>query len=259
MVIRSRIAGAALGAVLLAAVGAGAQAAGGAVAVRIPTYVGPTPLSTGDFDGDGRDDIAIGLPNENPGGLNDAGDVLVLEYRSSAQTPWAGAVWHQDSAGISGTAESHDRFGSAVAAGDFDHDGRDDLAIGIPDKREGFSSDVGAAAVLYGSASGIAAARNRVFSQSTNGILGVGEALDTFGIDLRAFDSNGDGFSDLAVGVPYESSNLARIGAVHVIRGGAAGLSAFSGATVTNRLFVQGSGGVPGVAEADDQLGWLGG
>lgn len=44
-----------------------------------------------------------------------------------------------------------DRFGRALAAGDFDGNGFDDLAVGAPDRDDAAAgADVGGAAVLYG-------------------------------------------------------------------------------------------------------------
>ena len=59
-------------------------------------------------------------------------------------------LWSQSSAGVPGRRESSDHFGEALAAGDFDGDGRVDLAVGVPD--EGFEGTrVGAVNVIYGS------------------------------------------------------------------------------------------------------------
>lgn len=52
--------------------------------------------------------------------------------------------------GILGLAEKDDHFGDSVAAGDFDDNGADDLAIGV--WREGIGSidNAGAVRVIYG-------------------------------------------------------------------------------------------------------------
>lgn len=44
----------------------------------------------------------------------------------------------------------HGRFGDALAVGDFDHDGRDDLAISVPAK-----AGDGAVHILYGGSTGL--------------------------------------------------------------------------------------------------------
>src|SRR5262245_34372685 len=63
-------------------------------------------------------------------------------------------------------------------------------------------------------------------------------------------DFNGDGFSDLAIGVPGENNSA---GAVNVIYGSAAGLSA--NGPVVNQLWSQDSAAVADTSEALDQFG----
>jgi hypothetical protein len=57
-------------------------------------------------------------------------------------------LWSQNSPGIEGVAEAGDLFGDALAAGDFNGDGRADLAIGAP----GENNARGVVHVLYGAA-----------------------------------------------------------------------------------------------------------
>jgi hypothetical protein len=80
-------------------------------------------------------------------------------------------LFHQGN--LSGSpAEVDDRFGLALAGGDFDGDGRDDLAVGAPFENIGSTADAGAANVLYGSGGGLTTAGNQLFHQ---GVL-LGEA-----------------------------------------------------------------------------------
>lgn len=80
-----------------------------------------------------------------------------------------------------------------------------------------------------------------------------------FGYSLG--DYNGDGYDELAIGVPREDVNHNTIdfaGAIHVIYGTAQGLSAtgFVGAGRADQLFTQNSPDVQGVAEEADFFGW---
>ena len=64
-----------------------------------------------------------------------------------------------------------------------------------------------------------------MWSQNSPGIGGVTQAGEGFGSSLAAGDFNGDGFGDLAVGVPSESEVSPFAGAVNVLYGSAAGLT----------------------------------
>src|SRR4051812_48855201 len=67
----------------------------------------------------------------------------------------------------------------------------------------------------------------------------------------RRSDFNGDGYVDLAIGVPFESvGKIAYAGVVNVLYGSAAGLSA-----VGNQSWSANSTGILGVSTADDSLG----
>ena len=102
---------------------------------------------------------------------------------------------------------------------DFNGDGFADLAIGVPFEDQAATND-GAVNVIYGGIGGLSAAGNEVWSQGSEGITGTPEAGDQFGYSLAAADFNGDGFTDLAVGVPFEDQAATNDGAVNVIYGG---------------------------------------
>src|SRR4029453_7631473 len=87
-------------------------------------------VATGDFDGDGFTDLAIGVPFENVGAIVNAGAVNVLYGSNVGLTDEGAQFWTQDSSGVLDAAEDFDNFGTSLAAGDFNGDGRSDLAIG---------------------------------------------------------------------------------------------------------------------------------
>ena len=73
----------------------------------------------GDFNGDGVADLAVGVPGEDVDGIQDAGAVNVLYGSATGITATGDQLFTQATPGVPGAAEAGDRFGSAVAAGDF--------------------------------------------------------------------------------------------------------------------------------------------
>jgi len=114
-------------------------------------------LAAGDFDGDGHDDLAVGLPgNDSFDGTSviGMGGVQLHLGRPDADgrlQPVAQYSFSQVAGGgLPGPGLADERFGAAVAFGDFDGNGFDDLAIGAPGRELPPSSAVGAVAVVYG-------------------------------------------------------------------------------------------------------------
>lgn len=177
-------------------------------------------FASGDFNNDGRDDLAIGAPGEVVNTMLDAGAVTVIYGSETGLASSGNQLWNQDSSGILDVAHQADSFGAALAAGDFDQDGRDDLAVGIPGEDVDAAVDAGAVAVIYGSESGLSSLRNQFWSQNSPDILEVAELGDSFGASVQAADFNNNGSDDLAIGVPGESfDTLDRTGAVNIIYG----------------------------------------
>jgi hypothetical protein len=86
-------------------------------------------LAHGDLNADGYDDLVVGVPRHAIENYDDAGGVHVLF--GSAKGLLTDHYFDQSTPGIPGTLGYH-HFGDAVAVGDFDGDGIDDLAVGAP-------------------------------------------------------------------------------------------------------------------------------
>ena len=62
--------------------------------------------------------------------------------------------FEQGAGGVDGNGKTNEEFGFALAAGDFDSDGRDDLAIGTPGEELSGKRDTGSVLVMEGSPDG---------------------------------------------------------------------------------------------------------
>ena len=176
-------------------------------------------LAAGDFDGDLFDDLAIGVAFEDVSGAVDAGKVYVgyggLCCSFDSFEAWSENVIH----GI-GSSEAGDRFGFSLAGGDFDGDGRDDLAIGTPGEFTLVPQD-GMVTVVMGSSDGITATRRHGLTAGRDGNPGVPNQADRqYGYAVATGDFDADGYADLAIGAPFEDENgLLNVGAEVVLYG----------------------------------------
>ncbi len=165
-------------------------------------------------------------------GLGSLSIALAVAFVLSAFGPIAGAGTHR--------APPH------KVGGDFDGDGFSDLAVGVPG--EGPQEEEGAVNVLYGSATGLKAAHNQLWTEDSPGVPGTGEPGDLFGRSLAVGDFNGDGFADLAIGSLEAAAGQLEAGQVAVLYGSHTGLRS-NGSVVLTRQFV-GTSGDP------DHFGW---
>ena len=149
----------------------------------------------GDFNDDGCADLAVSSPGEN-----EIGSVNVLYgsptgLSSSGVQGFSGALFGPDPNGPT--------FGSALAVGDLDDDGTDDLAIGASGLDVAGASSAGGVAVLYGDADGLDQGDPAVLiSRATANVPGTPAEDVFFGAAWPAVDFDGNGRAELAISAP---------------------------------------------------------
>jgi len=157
--------------------------------------------SAGDLDGDGREDLLVGAPNEDPAGP-DSGAAYVFSTQTS------GLIHY-----LPGTNPG-DRFGSMVlSVGDANLDTVDDFLVGSPDETSGGALAAGSARLFSG-----VDASNLGAWFGGNPDARFGSAACSLG------DRNADGRADFVIGAPGDTTGGPASGRVELRSGADGGL-----------------------------------
>jgi hypothetical protein len=155
-------------------------------------HFGWSVARAGDFNGDGKDDLLIGAPDEDAGGTARGAAYLFTFASTTPLLSFSGG-------------ENASRFGwSADTAGDLNGDGVFDIAVGAPrDDDDGNTVDnaidKGRVYVYFGSTSP---------DNSIDKIFVGVEAGSEFGTSVAGLmDYNDDGYGDLAIGAPLDDGD----------------------------------------------------
>ena len=177
----------------------------------VMSYTGTAIAAGGDENGDGYDDLLIGIPNDHSL-ANSGGAAALFRGPAGGTMPLsaADAVLCGDGTG--------DIVGSSLAyVGDLDGNGTADFLIGAP--HIGPQGDqIGHVHVIHGPVSGTVAV-----SEFPTRLVGVVPS-DAFGYALaEAGDVDGDGVTELIVGAPYSDVQGMDAGMVYLFSGDIAG------------------------------------
>ncbi|WP_425830341.1 N-acetylmuramoyl-L-alanine amidase [Streptomyces fractus] len=236
--------------------------------------------ATGDINGDGYTDIVVGQPGEDDtSGHSNRGAYTILNGPDF--TSGTGV-------NIDGSYELTDaRFGSAVAVGDFNADGKADVFaastgtggtwsarygdgwdtdstitttednLSYEDAASGDFNQDGYADVALNYRDGDGIGKVVWYKGGSGGLRKAATLSVKGGRSIGAGDINGDGVDDIAIGQPYTAESGAYAGGqVTFVKGSPATSTAAGGLTTTGAKTVhQDTSGVPGAAEAGDAMG----
>jgi hypothetical protein len=191
---------------------------GGVASTPVWTAVGDTAeawfgwsvATAGDVNGDGYDDVLVGVFNYGSS-QSQANEGRVCLYLGSSAGPAVAPSWTWES------NQPGAHAGSSVAtAGDVNGDGYDDVIVGAMGWTNGAGANAGAAFLFLGGPTGLAASPVWTVSPTVAGSF-FGYSVATAG------DVNGDGLADVIVGAPWLSSPEGHEGGAFVFLGTSAG------------------------------------
>jgi hypothetical protein len=172
--------------------------------------VGWSVSTAGDVNGDGYDDVIVGVPRYDDGQPEEG---VVFLYPGGPDGPATSPAWMVKS------DQAYAWFGIAVApAGDVNGDGYDDVIVGAP-RYDGEQRDEGAAFVYYGGPTGILTTTAWLTHPTDQADARFGTAVAAVG------DVDGDGFADVVVTANGYDAEETNEGAAFMYRGGPDGLA----------------------------------
>ena len=162
-------------------------------------------VAVGRFRSGGTADVVV-YADQVRGAPSRSGALVVLTGGTAGINGSNSTTISQSPPNAQDVAEADDRFGAALAVGDVDGDGTEDLAVGVPGEDTGGGTDEGAVHVFLGGSSGLSSAVDLFFTENHPLIAANGQLSETFGSAVRFLDVTNDGRAELVVTAPHEDS-----------------------------------------------------
>jgi hypothetical protein len=163
---------------------------------------GRTVNEAGDFNGDGIDDFLVTAPNADRTATTDGAVFVVFGGAAFAATAEIDQLDGTDGFRLTGFDNFESIGSGAPSFGDVNGDGLADIIIGAP-QADVVGGDSGAAYVVFGTTSPLAASQSVSFLDGADGFRVTGTISgDNLGRATGAGDINGDGFDDIIVSAP---------------------------------------------------------
>ena len=158
-------------------------------------------VAYGDINSDGYMDIIIGAPEADPGGRYFAGKVYII---FGSRSPHSTIDLSTKLARINILGEKvGDNFGRAVASGDINSDGYDDIIIGAHYANPPGGSYAGETYVIFGRSFSLTPYTIDLNTQSADITICGDNHGDISGRAVKSGDINGDGYDDVIIGAQY--------------------------------------------------------
>ena len=176
---------------------------------------GHSVANLGDLDGDGINELAVGVQNDRDGGPG-RGAVWVL-FLTDSGTVKSHQKISDTEGNFTGILDDYDSFGQSVTnLGDLDGDGINDLAVGASSDDDG-GAGRGAVWILFLNQNGTVKSHQKI-SDTDGNFAGDLSDHNWFGSSVSNLgDINGDGITDLAVGARSDDDGGGNRGAVWVL------------------------------------------
>ncbi len=182
---------------------------------------GRSVSGAGDVNGDGIDDLIVGAPYGDDGGV-DSGEAYVIYGQSGTTRGLIDLTGVLPSEGfrIQGDNAGELTGWSVASAGDINGDGLDDMLVGAI-AADGGATDSGRVYVIFGKSGSTRGTLDLSNLAANQGFVLNGMGLSDFvGRSVSGGgDVNGDGIDDLIIGAPYADNATTYSGSAYVIYG----------------------------------------